>query len=168
MEKFKNKRKKIDGVKTATINRDLQLLRAMFGKAVKKGWLEESPFLRAENLSRTSLEARRTVTTSRAEENSVLEAAKNSGNIYLYPLVLALRDTGARPSELYPYAAYGLDLETLPGKIKNWLETEVTSDEQIFLPLCWFQLFKVEFQVVPLISLNDVITEAAPASIAAR
>ena len=165
---FKNKRKNLDKVKTATINRDLELLRAMFGKAVKQGWLEESPFARAENLIRKSLEARRKVTTSLVEEKLVLEAAKNSDNKYLYPLVLALRDTGARPSELYPYAAYGLDLETLPEKIKNWLETEVTADAQVYLPLCWFQLFKVDFSVVPLISLKSRQVEFRFATMTAR
>lgn len=155
LHQFKNKRKNIDKVKTATINRDLELLRAMFNKAVKQGWLEESPFLRAENLIRKSLEARRKVTVSAEEERAVLDFTRASENKYLLPLVLALRDTGARPSELFPYAAYGVDLDELARAIKLWLETEVRSDEQIFLPLCWFQLFKVEFQVVPLISLKS-------------
>ena len=155
LHRFKNKRKNIDLVKTATVNRDLELLRAMFNKAVKQGWLEESPFQRAENLIRKSLEARRRVTTSLDEERLVLKFARQSKNKHLYPLVLALRDTGARPSELFPYAAYGADLEELPKQIKSWLETEVKSDGQIFLPLCWFQLFKVEFKVVPLISLKS-------------
>ena len=155
LHQFKNKRKNIDQVKTATVNRDLEMLRAMFNKAVKMGWLEESPFARSENLIRKSLEARRKVTTSIDEEHAVLEFAKQSDNIYLYPLILALRDTGARPSELFPYSAYGVDLKKLPEQIKSWLETEVKSEKQVFLPLCWFQLFKVEFQVVPLISLKS-------------
>lgn len=168
LHQFKNKRKNIDKVKTATVNRDLELLRAMFNKAVKQGWLEESPFLRAENLIRKSLEARRKVTTSAAEEKLVLEFAKASENKYLYPLVLALRDTGARPSELFPYAAYGEDLEELPIKIKSLLETEVKSEKQIYLPLCWFQLFKVEFKVVPLISLKSRQIEYRFATMTAR
>jgi hypothetical protein len=155
LHQFKNKRKNLDKVKTATINRDLQLLSAMFNKAVKQGWLEESPFVRAENLIRRSLESRRKVTTSAEEERIVLEAAKRSGNKYLYPLVLALRDTGARPSELFPYSAYGEDLNELPKKIQHWLTTEVKADAQVFLPLCWFQLFQLDFQVVPLISLKS-------------
>jgi hypothetical protein len=85
----------------------------------------------------------------------VLEAAKNSENKYIFPLVLALRDTGARPSELYPYAAYGADMKELPKKIKNWIETEITADEQVYLPLCWFQLISVDFRVVPLFSLKS-------------
>lgn len=155
LTQFKNKRKNIDKVKTATINRDLELLRAMFGKAVKQGWLEESPFARSENLIRKSLEARRNVTVTADEERLVLELAQQSSNVYLYPLILALRDTGARPSELFPYGAFGTDLSSLAEKIKLWLETEVKADEQVFLPLCWFQLFKVEFRVVPLISLKS-------------
>jgi len=66
-----------------------------------------------------------------------------------------LRDCGARPSELSPYAAYGVDLEMLPKRIQHLLETDVNSEDQIYLPLCWFQLFKVQFQVVPLISLKS-------------
>lgn len=155
LHQFKNKRKNIDEVKTATINRDLELLRAMFNKAVKQKWLEESPFDRAENLIRKSLEARRKVTVSPKEEQLVLDFAKKSENKYLFPLVLALRDTGARPSELFPYSAYNVDLKELPVKIKSWLEEEVKSDNQVFLPLCWFQLFNVNFEVVPLISLKS-------------
>lgn len=155
LQKFKNKRKNLDKVKTATVNRDLELLRAMFNKAVKMRWLDESPFLRSENLIRKSLEARRNVTVTLEQEKAVLEATKQVGNKYVYPLVLALRDSGARPSELMPYAAYGVDLAELPKKIKHWLEHGVDSDEQVFLPLCWFQLFEFDFEVVPLISLKS-------------
>lgn len=73
----------------------------------------------------------------------------------MYPLVLALCDTGARPSELFPYAAYGVNLEELAAKIKHWLDGEVKADAQVFLPLCWFQLFEFDFEVVPLISLKS-------------
>jgi hypothetical protein len=61
----------------------------MFNKAVKRGWFEESPFQRAENLIGKSLEGRRKVTTSAIEEKLVLDYAKRSDNKYLYPLVLA-------------------------------------------------------------------------------
>jgi len=155
LQQFANKRKNVDKVKTATVNRDMELLRGMFVKAVKQGWLEESPFARSENLIRKSLEVRRKMTTSADEERLVLDFAKSNPNKYLYPLILALRDTGARPSELFPYAAYGVDLTELPKKIVQWLENGINSDEQVFLPLCWFQLFKVEFQVMPLASLKS-------------
>lgn len=155
LHQFANKRKNIDKVKTATINRDLELLRGMFVKAVKQGWLEESPFTRSENLIRKSLEVRRKVTTSTEEERLVLDFTKRSENKYLHPLILALRDTGARPSELFPYSAYGVDLKDLPKKIVLWLENGINSDDQVFLPLCWFQLFEVKFQVMPLASLKS-------------
>ncbi|HRH45514.1 MAG TPA: phage integrase SAM-like domain-containing protein, partial [Pyrinomonadaceae bacterium] len=157
LQQFKNRRKNIDKIKAASINRDLELLRAMFNKAVAKNWLEENPFSRSENLIRKSLETRRNNTTSLNEERLVLDFTKRSENKYLYPLILALRDTGARPSELYPFNAFGQDLDELAKKIKYWLEVEVKSEskEEIYLPLCWFQLFKVQFQVVPLISLKS-------------
>lgn len=157
LQQFKNRRKNVDKIKPASVNRDLELLRAMFNKAVQKKWLEENPFARSENLIKKSLETRRSLTTSLDEEKLVLSFARRSPNKYLYPLILALRDTGARPSELYPFNAFKIDLKELAVKIKGWLEKEIKTEakEEIFLPLCWFQLFKVEFQVVPLISLKS-------------
>jgi integrase len=155
LTRFKNKRKNIDKVTTATINRDLELINTMFKKAVIRRWIEESPFVRAENLIRKSLEARRKMTVTPREEKLILDAAKTLGNKYLYPLVLILRDSGARPSEIFPYSAYGVNLDKLPAKIQEWTENGITASEQVFFPLCWFHLFQVEFQVVPLVSVKS-------------
>jgi len=170
LQQFKNFRKNIDKVKPASVNRDLEVLRAMFNKAVQKKWLEENPFSRSENLIKKSLETRRTLTTSLDEEKLVLDLAGKSPNKYLFPLILALRDTGARPSELYPFNAFKIDLKELAVRIKGWLEKEIKNEgkEEIFLPLCWFQLFKVEFQVVPLISLKSDQVEYRFATMTSR
>lgn len=155
LTKFKNKRKNIDKVKTATINRDLELINTMFKKAVIKRWIEESPFVRAENLIRKSLEARRKMTVTPEQEKVILDFTKRMDNKYLYPLILTLRDSGARPSEVFPYSAYGVDLDKLPAKIQEWTANGINANEQVFLPLCWFHLFQVEFQVVPLVSVKS-------------
>lgn len=57
------KLKRLDtGVAIATVNRDFELLRTMFRKAVRRKWLKESPFDFGERLIEKSLEPRRTLT----------------------------------------------------------------------------------------------------------
>lgn len=99
------------GVKFATVNRDLETLRAMFRKAVKKKWRREA--IDFEGLIEKSMEQRRTVTITKKDEKKILAAAH--GYIQsprIYALILALRDSGARPNELYPVNDYESDYET--------------------------------------------------------
>lgn len=84
----------------ATVNRDLELLRAMFGRAFRRRWIKENPFDFGERLIEKSLEQRRQVTLSTEEETLLLDEARKSNSL-LYYLLLMLRDTDARPSELY-------------------------------------------------------------------
>lgn len=129
------KLKRLDaGVAIATVNRDFELLRAMFRKAVRRKWLKESPFDFGEKLIEKSLESRRTVTVTDKQEKLILEKAKELKRSRLYYLLLALLDTGARPSELYPVNESNED-------------TEIT-----FEPVRWCDFFEHNFEMVQLVS----------------
>lgn len=129
------KLKRLDtGVSIATVNRDFELLRTMFRKSVRRKWLKESPFDFGERLIEKSLESRRTVTLTRKEEKMILEEAKKIKRSRLYYLLLALLDTGARPSELYPV-------------------NEANEDSEIkFEPVRWCDFFEHNFEMVQLVS----------------
>ena len=129
------KLKRLDaGVAIATVNRDFELLRTMFRKAVRRKWLKESPFDYGERLIEKSLESRRTLTVTDEQEKLILDAAKKSKRSRLYYLLLALLDTGARPSELYPVN-------------ESNENTEIT-----FEPVRWCDFFEHNFEIVQLVS----------------
>lgn len=95
--------KRLKTISFATANRELETVRAMLTKAKRKKWLKYVPDF--DGLIEKSLEKRRTVTISgEHEETAILAAARNhyKDNPRLYALIIALRDSGARPSELYP------------------------------------------------------------------
>ncbi|HEY8562781.1 MAG TPA: tyrosine-type recombinase/integrase [Pyrinomonadaceae bacterium] len=125
LRRYKLKRIK-GGVKPATVNREFETIRAMMRKAVKKKWLKE--MVDFSELIDKSLEERRTVTITDEEEKRILEEAKKMNYApRLYPLIIALRDTGARPSELYPVNDYESDYGS--------------GAETNFEPLRWRDLF---------------------------
>lgn len=114
------------GIKSATVNRDFETIRAMMRKAVKQKWLKET--IDFSGLIDKSLEERRTVTLSDEQEKAILKVARTLTYApRLYALILALRDSGARPSELYPVNDYKT----------NYNE----SAETFFEPLRWRDLF---------------------------
>ena len=106
------KLKRLDtGVAIATVNRDFELLRTMFRKAVRRKWLKELPFDYGERVVEKSLESRRTLTLTDNQEKLILDETKKSKRSRIYCLLLALLDTGARPSELYPVNESNEDTE---------------------------------------------------------
>lgn len=95
-------------IKPSSVNRDFETIRAILRKAAKKKWLKELPDF--SGLIDKSLEDRRTVTITNAQEAEILRVAKTLSHApRLYALIIALRDTGARPSELYPVNDYETD-----------------------------------------------------------
>ena len=90
------------GVTITTINRDFESIRAMMRKAKKKKWLKEVPDF--DGFIQKALENRRTVTVTGEQEKRILAEARKVLNTAprLYPLIISLRDSGARPNELYP------------------------------------------------------------------
>jgi integrase len=134
LHKFKMQRLTVDKVKIATVNRDLALLRTMFNKAKRKRWIKETPFDFGELLIETSLESPRTVTITEEQEARLLAAAKELSRSRLYALILALRDTGARPSEIYPAGASEMGIE--------------------FEPITWRRFFDGNFETIVLVSFK--------------
>lgn len=98
---FRKKRIK-EGVSVTTINRDFESVRAMMRKAWKKKWLKELPDF--EGFIQKGLESRRTVTVTTEQEKLILDEARKIRveAPRLYALIISLRDSGARPNELYP------------------------------------------------------------------
>jgi len=98
---FRKKRIR-EGVSITTINRDFESIRAIMRKAWKKKWLKELPDF--EDFIQKGLESRRTVTVTAEQEKLILEEAKKIRieAPRLYALIISLRDSGARPNELYP------------------------------------------------------------------
>ncbi|MBK9439216.1 MAG: phage integrase SAM-like domain-containing protein [Chloracidobacterium sp.] len=123
---FRKKRIK-DGVSITTINRDFESIRAMMRKAWKKKWLKELPDF--EDFIQKGLENRRTVTVTSDQEKVILEEARKvlTEAPRLYALIISLRDSGARPNELYPV---------------NDSKTDYSKDTSTFFePLRWRDLF---------------------------
>ncbi len=123
---FRKKRIK-DGVSITTINRDFESIRAMMRKAWKKKWLKELPDF--EDFIQKGLENRRTVTVTSDQEKVILEEAMKVRieAPRLYALIISLRDSGARPNELYPV---------------NDSKTDYSKDTSTFFePLRWRDLF---------------------------
>lgn len=105
LRKFRLKRLK--DVSFATANRDLETVRAMLTKAKRKKWIKYVPDF--DGLIEKSLEKRRTVTIAGEHEEAAILAAARAhykDNPRLFALIIALRDSGARPSELYPVNDY--------------------------------------------------------------
>lgn len=106
----------------ATVNRELELLRAMMRFAVRQGWLAYSPFERGASLISKADETRRARVLSYDEERRLLEACgertvtytrkgrfkgrettmhdKGESRKHLRPLIIAALDTAARRGEL--------------------------------------------------------------------
>lgn len=106
----KYKRKRLKSVSITTVNRDFESIRAIFRKAKKKKWVKEVPDF--EGLIDKSLEKRRRVTISDLQEKKILVEARKlirSTAPRLYALIISLRDSGARPNELYPVNDYSED-----------------------------------------------------------
>jgi len=106
----KYKLKRLKSVSITTVNRDFESVRAMFRKAKKKKWIKEVPDF--DGLIDKSLENRRTVTVTNIEEKKILKEARKlitTSAPRLYALIISLRDSGARPNELYPVNDYSED-----------------------------------------------------------
>lgn len=88
--------------KPATINRELEWLRAVLLYAVRRGWLEKNPLtspLRGETLIEKGAEDQRARVPTPEEEARLL-AACTGRRAHLRGLIIATRDTGLRRSAL--------------------------------------------------------------------
>ena len=84
----------------ATVNRELELLRAMFRFAIRQGWLVRSPFEMGDPLISKADETRRERTLTHEEEIKLLDACSGR-RAHLRALVITALDTAARRGELF-------------------------------------------------------------------
>jgi len=83
----------------ASVNRELELLRAMFRFAIRQGWIVRSPFEMGEPLISKANETQRDRTLSHDEEQRLL-AALTGRRAHVRPILIAALDTSCRRGEL--------------------------------------------------------------------
>ncbi len=100
----------------AGVNRELEVLRAMFKFAVREGWLVRSPFEMGDPLISKTDEVRRERTLGYDEESRLLEACEvrdkqgRHRRLHLKPIITAALDTGCRRGELFKLRWLDVDL----------------------------------------------------------
>lgn len=101
----------------AGVNRELELLRAMFRFAIREGWLIHSPFEMGDPLISKADEVRRERVISFEEEKRLLDAClledkqSRQRRLHLRPFLIAALDTACRRGELFKLQWSDVDLE---------------------------------------------------------
>lgn len=93
-----------------SINREMEVLRRLFGFAVKRGWLARNPFNQGDTLLPKSAETPRARIPTDDEINRLLEHATGP-RAHLRPLIFAALDTGLRKGKLLGLTLAQIDLE---------------------------------------------------------
>jgi integrase len=93
----------------ATINRELQLLRACFNFALRQGWLMRTPFHGGDSLISSASERKRDRLLSLDEEARLLAACEGP-RTHLRPILIAALDTAMRQGELLKLRWEDVDL----------------------------------------------------------
>jgi integrase len=98
----------------ASVNRELELMRAVIRFAVREGWLPKSPFEMGTPLISKADETQRERILTHDEETFLL-AACSGRRLHLRPIIITALDTGMRRGELFKLRWSDVDLAT--GKI---------------------------------------------------
>jgi integrase len=116
IEKFKARRldttAKRSGEKLtiATVNRELELLRAIFNYARREGWLARSPFERLRGIISKADERQRDRVLTPEEEKRLLEAC-DGPRAHLRPILICALDTAMRRGEILKLCWRDVDLD---------------------------------------------------------
>lgn len=94
----------------ASVNRELQLLRAVLNFAKRNGWIIRNPFEQGESLISIAQENRRDRVLSRDEETRLL-AACHGNRAHLRPILVCALDTAMRRGEIFQLRWKDVDLD---------------------------------------------------------
>lgn len=94
----------------ASVNRELEILRAVLRFAVRQGWLTRSPFEMGMPLISKADEIRRERVLTYEEENRLLSVCTGR-RAHLRPILIAALDTGMRRGELFKLTWQDIDFE---------------------------------------------------------
>lgn len=95
-----------------TVHYELGFLRQIFNFAYRRRWLDRSPFDDGKNLIDVSLETRRHVNWTRAEERAALAACQGSLLAHMKPVIICITDGGFRSGELLSLKWRDISFET--------------------------------------------------------
>lgn len=93
-----------------SVNRELQLMRAILNYAKRNGWIIQNPFERGESLISLAQENRRDRVLSREEEARLL-AECTGRRAHLKPILICALDTGMRRGEIFQLRWKDVNLE---------------------------------------------------------
>jgi integrase len=105
----KNKRRPDRELSIASVNRELQLLRAVLNYAKREGWITRNPFETGAPLVSLAHEVKRERLLSREEEARLLAACAGP-RAHLRPLLVCALDTGMRRGEMFQLRWADVDL----------------------------------------------------------
>lgn len=103
-----------------TVNRELERLHACFEYAVRRQWLRRNPFDNgAPLINKADEPIRETIPT--ADEVRAILAQCRGPRSHIKPILLMIKDTGMRPSEMFRLKLQNLDLKvgTVEVTVKN-------------------------------------------------
>lgn len=92
-----------------SVNRELEVLRAMLQFAVRQNWLARSPFSLAESIISKADEKQRERILTRDEEEKLLAACTDQ-RAHLRPIIICALDTGMRQGEIFKLQWKDVDL----------------------------------------------------------
>lgn len=135
---IKHKRKRLQTVSVTSVNREFTLLKLLLTKAKTRGWTSEDPFEHNTSLIDKAAEVKRQSPLTKWMAGRLMVQAKRTAstnkkhNPLLYPLLVTLAYTGARPSEVFPFKG------TKDGVTKE--------------PLTWGRVTAYNFQMIELVA----------------
>ncbi len=107
VEKYKSKRLK-EGMKVATVNRELACLKHIYSKALEWNKTKENPVKKVKLFKENNARVR---FLSKDEMEAFLTACKESASPYLYNVVIMALNTGMRREEIFSLKWDDIDLE---------------------------------------------------------